>query len=333
MRSIVTVTGIIALAASPLLADFSYQEKSTITGGAVASMMKVAAVFSKQAREPMQSSISFKGDRMVTRSSTHTTIIDLNSQTITTVDMQKKTYTVMTFEEMKQVIEQAQEKMRNAKKEGDAPQMTSKVSANDTGKTKQVSGFDTKEMILKMVMEGTDEKTGQKGGMTITTDMWLAPSIPGYDEVRAFHKKMAEKLNWTPGGNMFMGRPEVSQGMAEVYKEVSKLNGMPVMQTIVMGAEGQPAAQGDQPAQQQTAQQQPPPERPSLSGALGGMLGARRERKKSSDPQPGSQGSTPGSLLEMTTEMSGFSSAAVDDSAFAIPAGFKKVEPDRRRMQ
>ena len=33
----------------------------------------------------------------------------------------------------------------------------------------------------------------------------------------------------------------------------------------------------------------------------------------------------------MTTEMSDFSSAAVADSLFAIPAGFKKVDSDMRR--
>jgi hypothetical protein len=30
--------------------------------------------------------------------------------------------------------------------------------------------------------------------------------------------------------------------------------------------------------------------------------------------------------MEATTEMSGFSSEPVDDSTFAVPAGFKKVE-------
>ena len=47
------VTGAIslALASITLRADFSYQEKSTLTGGAMLSMMKVAGVFSKGARE------------------------------------------------------------------------------------------------------------------------------------------------------------------------------------------------------------------------------------------------------------------------------------------
>jgi hypothetical protein len=337
IRNIVTGTAIIALAAAPLLADFSYQEKSTITGGAMAGLLKIAGVFSKQAREPMQSTVSVKGDRMVTRAATHISIIDLNSQTITSVDMQKKTWYVMTFEEMKQMMEQMQQNMQNSKKNGDDTQMKFKVSAKNTGNTKQVNGYDAKELVMKMEMEGTDQQSGQKGAMAITTDMWITPAVSGYAEVREFHKRMAEKLNWSPSGNMFAARPEVAQGMAEVYKEIGKLDGMPVLQNIVMAAEGQA---GEQPQAQQSTQQQQPQaqattERPSLGGALGGMLGVRRNKKNSSDPPPESSNgsSQPGSLLEMTTELSGFSGAAVDDAQFTVPAGFKKVESPMRKKQ
>src|SRR5689334_14051396 len=58
MNKILILAGAAALAASPLLADFTYQETSTITGGAVMSMLKVVGVFSKQAREPIVSTIS-----------------------------------------------------------------------------------------------------------------------------------------------------------------------------------------------------------------------------------------------------------------------------------
>ena len=336
-RRIVTVAAIITLAGSPLLADFSYQEKSTITGGAMAGLLKFAGVFSKQAREPLESTVSVKGDRMVTRGATHMSIIDLNSQTITTVDMQKKTWYVMTFEDMKQMMEQMQQSMQNAKKNGDNTQASFKVSAKSTGNSKQVNGYDAKEMILKMEMEGTDEQTGQKGAMVITTDMWITPAVSGYSEVREFHKRMAEKLNWSPNGNMFAARPEVAQGMAEVYKEIGKLDGMPVVQSVVMGVEGQPGdqAQSQQSTQQQQPQAQSTQEQPSLRGALGGMLGVHRNKKSSSDPPPAANkdSSQPGSLLEMTTELSGFSSAAVDDSQFAVPANFKQVDSPMRRKQ
>jgi hypothetical protein len=49
------MAGIMAVAALQLPADFTYRETTTITGGAMLSMMKVVGVFSKQAHEPVQS--------------------------------------------------------------------------------------------------------------------------------------------------------------------------------------------------------------------------------------------------------------------------------------
>jgi hypothetical protein len=340
------------VAGSSLLADFSYQETSTITGGVMMSMMKVVGAFNKQAREPIQSTIAVKGDRMVHRSATSASVIDLASQTITHIDFQKKQYSVMTFEEMKQMMEQMSQKMQKRDK-GDQGEMKFKVSAKATGKSKQVAGLDAKEMIMKMEMEmeATDKDSGQsqKGGMTVTTDMWIASGVPGYGEVREFHKRMAEKINWNPGGNMFMSDPKVSQGMAEVYKEVGKLDGMPVQQLISMGMAGQPGAGegGAAPAQQQqqSQAQQQPAERPSVGGALGGALGGRfglgrkkpADQQASSDNPPASGGQAssgsgaPGSLLEMTTELNTFSSNALDPSLFEVPAGFKKVESEMKK--
>jgi hypothetical protein len=320
------IAGILAVAAAPLLADFTYQETSTITGGAMKSMLAVAGVFSKAVREPMVATISVKGDRMIHKSNTHASVIDL----------QKKQYSVMTFEEMKQALEQMAQKM----KQNDKGEVNFKVSANATGKTKQVAGFDAKEMVMKMEMEGTDKQSGQKGGMTMTSDMWIAQGIPGYQDVRNFYKRMAEKLNWTPGGSMFMQNPDVAKGMAEVYKEVAKVDGVPVEQNIAMYPSGvtPPEPGSTPPPQQQEAKQ----DKPSIGGALGGALGGRfgLGRKKTSSDQPQQSGnassgggSPSGSLMEMTTQLTSFNSNAVDDSVFAVPAGFKKVESEMKKMR
>jgi hypothetical protein len=328
IKNVVSFTGILALAASPLLADFTYQEKTTVTGGAMLGMMRVAGVFSKQLREPMESTVSVKGDRMIHRSTNHTTIIDLASETITTVDPQKKQYTVMTFAEMQQMMQQAQEKM----KQKDKGEMKFKVSAKSTGQSRQVAGFDAKEMVMTMEMEGTDKESGQKGGMTVITDMWIAPGVAGYQEVRDFYKRMATKINWAPGGNMFAQNPQVSEGMAEVYKEVAKVDGVPVMQVIKMGPTGtvQPP---DGSAPPPAAQPQPAPAGPSVGGALGGALGGRfglgRKKSSTNDPPPAAAGNSQqqsGSLIEMTTELSSFSSNPVDAAQFEIPSNYKRAK-------
>lgn len=318
---------ILLLTASPMLADFSYQETSKITGGMLAGVMKVAGVFSKQAREPIQSTVALKGNRLAHRGTTHASIVDLDARTITEIDLQKKTYSVMTFDEMKQMLDDMAQKMHQQKPEA---QMDMKVSANATGNTRQIAGYDAKEMLIKIDLQGTDEKTGQTGGMLVTTDLWIASAVEGYSEVRDFYRKMATELNWTPGGNMFMGRPDVAKGMSEAMKEVAKLDGTPVYQTLTMGPDSAPPAPGSAPA----AQPQPAPsERPSLSGALAGRFGLGRKKSQPQQDAPPAQSAPPGTLLEMTTEYTNFSAAPVDGSLLEIPAGFKKVEPDRRRMQ
>jgi hypothetical protein len=127
----------------------------------------------------------------------------------------------------------------------------------------------------------------------------------------------------------------MAQGMAEVYKETAKLDGMPVFTTISMGPEGmQPVDRSDktaQPAQESKG--------PSVKSAIGGALGGRfgLGRKKEPKPEPEQQqtaeggGAAPGVLIEMTTEMTGFSSNPVDSSQFEVPAGFKKAEFDPKR--
>src|SRR5579871_5334768 len=273
LRTIARSAGLMAVAASVMLADFSYQETTKITGGSLIAALKMAGVFSKQARqlgEPQQSTVAVKGDRMVHRGQQHLSVVDLAIETITTVDFQRKTYSVMTFAQLKQMMEQMSEKMQQ---------------------------------------QGTDQKSGQSGSLVITADTWIAPSVPGYDEVRRFYRRMAEKINWTPGGNLFMSRPDVMQGMAEVYKESAKLNGMPVLQTMTMGADGTVPSDGSasQPPQQQQTTAQPTVGS-ALGSAIGGKFGlGRKKAQPQQDSQPTAQGGSQasGTLIETTTEMSG----------------------------
>jgi len=324
-----------ALAAGTLAADFSYEQSSRITGGMVASMMKVAGAFSKQAREPIRDTVAVKGDRMWQGNDIRGQIIDLGKETITTVDFQKKTWSVMTFAEMAQALDNMSKKTRQDQN----GEVHFKVSAKATGQTRQIAGAEAKEMLLTMEMEGTDQKSGQTGGMVITANIWIAPKTSGYDEIRDFHRRMAEKLNWTPGaGAIGMGQPGVAKGMAEVYKETAKLDGMPVLQETKMTGQGQPSSQPDGQPQPQPQAEPAPSASSAIGGALAGRLGLGRKKPDNSNQSASASGSgaptsASGSLLEMTTEMSNFSSAPVDASRFEVPAGFKQKESDPRRAR
>lgn len=335
---------------STLHGDFRYDETAKITGGMMAGMMKVVGVFSKQAREPIKSTVAVQGNRMVRKYADRAEIVDLDADTMTEVNFQKKNYSVVTFAEIRQAMEKA------LKETKDRPEVTVKGSVKETGQTRDIFGIQAKEAILTFEMESTDPESGKKSSMTVNSDMWLAAKAAGYDEMADFQRRYAEKLNMALGGGLFMNDVRIAKGMSGLAKEAAKLNGMPVLQLISMGfkAEGMPeggAAQQQAPPPQQE-QKAEAPSGGALGGALGGRLGGlgRFGRKKPKEeprqeqpaPQPeaqqqpasSQQGAGPGALIEMTVEMSNFSNTGVAAADFSVPNGFKKVESERlKRMK
>ena len=101
------------LSASVAFADFSYEQTTKFTGGAMMGMMKVAGAFSREMREPMRSTVIIKGNRMAHIDAHRTQIIDLDAETITSIEHDKKTYSVMTFAEMKQMMEEMAARMKD----------------------------------------------------------------------------------------------------------------------------------------------------------------------------------------------------------------------------
>ncbi len=240
-----------------LRADFTYQETTQITGGSMVGMMKMAGTFSRQARqatEPIVATVYLKGNRMTRVTPERTEIIDLDQETITMIDTAKRQYTTMTFEQMKQQIDAAVTKAKQQEaKSPEAPhtdQATTdvkfRVNVRQTGTGKEVDGIQTNESILAMTVDATDTRSGQTGSLAITNDMWLAPEIPGYGEVREFYKRYAVKMGRVMSGVMspqlLAMHAGAGQGMTDMAKEMSKLQGIPVLQVMRMGTtmNGQP---------------------------------------------------------------------------------------------
>jgi hypothetical protein len=338
------------LASTPLAAyaDFTYQETTQITGGAVVSMMKLAGTFSKQARqanEPVISTVMVKGNRLIRISKDTSEIIDLDAETITEIDHQKKQYTTMTFEQMRQRLDAA---MANAK----AQQATQPASATpdpaqkvdikfsvkvrNTDATRDVAGLSAKEAIMTMTMDATDQTSGQTGSLAITNDMYLASEIPGYDEVRDFYKRYAKKMGTVMSGAInsqmmaMMHQPAAGKGMADMVEEMSKLKGIPVLQIMRMGTtvDGAPL-----PAASEAPLPSGPPPPSAGDVAKSAVMsslpfGGFGKKKKQEDPPPAANSGQPVSavLIESTTQVSQCSKASIDGSQFNPPAGYKQLE-------
>lgn len=372
-------------------ADFRYDETTKITGGSIVSMTKFAGVFSKQARQitdPVNSTILVKGNRMAHINPDTTEIIDLDHESITTIDHTQKQYSVVTFAEVKAAMEEAVQKAQKQQAQAPAPQpvtktnppppeMKFKVSVVNTGATKQVAGLAASESILKMSLEAKDQNSGQTGSMAMTNDMWMAPEIPGYGEVRDFNRRMAEKM-----GTMFSGpassvmspqmlgaQSGMFSGMADMAKEMSKIKGVPVSQIMRMGtttdgsalpaASEAPLPPSNGPTAGSIADQAGTNAANSAAntatsnaesnagshmgsfggvassiGNLGGFGGFHKKKAQPPPPAPtpaSGAAQTSAVLMESSTEMTNFSSGAVDSGLFAVPAGYKKVPSEYQK--
>lgn len=347
-------------------ADVSYQETTQITGGSLQSMMKLAGAFSSQAKQanaPITSTVAVHGNRMV-RSNPHTTeIIDLDQQNITLIDHDKRTYSVMTFQQMQQAMANAAAK---AKAQSAAPdnspssaQMSFDAHVSSSGATRNIDGRNAKEALVTITMlANSNDSSNVKAGMAAASEMWLVSDVPGLDELRVFNQRMARELATDASANPMSGllaaQPGGTEALAELKKEASKMSGVPVLQVTRVGIspDGKPlAAPSVAPVAQnkngnsqagkigtEIATETGADEASSQIGKLGtfgralgySSMGAMMRHKPSGSAKTASPAAPENSgaanvLLESQSEMANFSTAPVDPTSFQVPAGYKQV--------
>ena len=356
----------LALPASLYAGDYTYQQTTQITGGSLLKMMKTVGFLSSQARhmgDPIVSSIYLKDNRLARVSPESIEIIDLDKETITQVDVPRKTYTVQTFAQIKQAMENARAQMQQqaAKQQQQQPtsnpdaqnvKMSYDVKVRNTGAKKEVSGLESSEAIMTLMMNATDTKTQQQGSMALTNVMWMVPSVPGYEQVTDFYRRFGAKMADATVGlgfdfsKMLAQNPGAGQALGSMAGEMQKLKGVPIMQVMRMGttANGQPLPAASEAPLPAEASSSGPSSGSVAKSAMGSMLssrfggfGKKKNDDDSANQNANSQGQaqqqpTTAILMETQITTSNFSSAPVDPSHFEVPAGFKMVQP-RNDMQ
>jgi hypothetical protein len=347
-------------------ADFKYTQSSKMTGGSLMSMTKTLGTFSKSARqmnEPQLTTVMVKGNRMRSEHSTgNIEIIDLDNRRFVNIDSAKKSYSIMTFDDFKAAMQKAadQAKAQQEKSPGQQPdaaniKITPKVHSEETGASRTVLDLPTKEVKwqIEMQMQSTDPKVQQQGqtaSMTVSSDAWIASSVPGYDEMRDFYMRMAKELDWLPGtmGGMAGMSPQMGPAMQEFQKNLITIKGMPLLQNMSFGmsATGVPqntaTSSAPQPAPAQPASTDqtsvPTSTRDAIGKGIGGMFGGFGKKKKQAQQDQDAQASTTdasgstvtqsGSLMEMQVEVTQYSNSSIDRDVFEIPAGYTQVQQD-----
>jgi hypothetical protein len=280
-------------------ADSSYQTTEQITGGTLVSMLKSQGAFlgskMKAMFAPNNTLTMVSGNKKAVVRKESTEITDLDAGTITRIDNEKKTYTVMTFAQMRDALPKAMQQMQKMQAQAkaqpqpqlDQTKMDVNVKVVNTGASKVINGFTAQEQILTVTMTITlpppppDQPQPPPGTpLTMefgtTTDIWITPDPDEVKEVKDFDMRMGKKMmegvdtkafmeqmqamkaNASPAamGLSFGGPPGSAQAMQTAYKEMAKIQGTHILEVVSEGPPGGPAP----PATNvQTAAAAPPP--------------------------------------------------------------------------
>jgi hypothetical protein len=318
-----------AVVAPVLRADVKTTEKTTTKFGGVLSMLSKFG--GGGGDEGVASTVSIKGNRKYSGTDRNAEIIDLTEEKVYRLDIRKKEYKVLTFDQIrKEWQDMKAEADKNAKQlqeaQGEtAPQDPLEFSATvkETGQTKSVAGENTREVVVTLTGVHKGKTLEEGGGMVLTNTLWLARKIASVDEIREFDMRYVKAILGSDDAAAVMqqmtmlfamignAKPAMDQMMAENRK----LQGTQLASTIVMETVRAGTAAGQQAAAPANNSQQSN----SGGGGIGGMLARRMGGNKAAAADNAPRQTTFSSTREILTLAP---SASAED--VAIPAGFKE---------
>lgn len=331
-------------AGSSLLADVRTEEKTLVRfeGG----MGKVINFFAgKSAKEGVKTTVAVKGDRKALFGDTDGTIVDLTEEKVYDLDMKKKTYTVITFAEIRRRMEEARRKAEEEQKKAAAeeakdakettkadenePQMEVDFDVKETGQKKAINGFDTREVIMTITMREKGKTLDQSGGLVLTSDMWVTPSVAAMRELIDFEIRYAKQLNGpaTFGASAeqmqaaLVAHPALKQGLARMAEEGKKMDGTAILTTTTMEA----VKSAEQLAAEQKSGAERAEEKSSAPTSVGGLLGGfgKRLAKKNDKDKEEAGPKARAAFMTITNERLSISTTVAANDV-AIPAGFRE---------
>ena len=190
---------------------------------------------------------------MVTLNDTTGRIVDLAEEKVYELDLKKKSYTVMTFAELRQQLKEAQEKaQRDAEKaakeeagkekekakepDQKAPEMDVELDVKETGERKAIAGYDAREVVMTISVHEKGRTIEDRGGLIVASDMWLGPEIPAMRELAEFQLRFWKAIApEAPGmspeqlATVVAMYPLVKQAMDRLNREQVNMKGTPLL--------------------------------------------------------------------------------------------------------
>jgi len=238
-------------------ADASYQQTTQISGGSLVDTLRSVPFMGGRLQklfDPINTLTLMQGNKLATISAHSTQIIDIDQETITHIDNEKKTYSVITFAQMREAFKSMPQKIAEAQSHAQAGQqqsaagqqkapnlqVTFDVSSEDPGSSKLVNGLLATEHIVTLKTHVTNldappSDPGRTVTYTFVNDSWTAPEPVQVKQIHEFYERYGKALmkgvdaselmrSVQPAvsnaslGALFGGKP----GMGDAFTEMSK---------------------------------------------------------------------------------------------------------------
>jgi hypothetical protein len=187
-RYVAAATAAVWLASASIVsADVKSTESNRLQfGGTMGAMLNLFA--GQAAKEGAQDVIAVRGDRKMRVFGQHAQLIDLAGEKIYDIDLRRKTYKVTTFDELRrQIAEDAKKAEKETTPEEPADEDHDvDSSVKPTGQTKIINGFNCHEVIATVTVRQKGQTLEQGGGLVLTDDLWLVPTVPAMKESTDF---------------------------------------------------------------------------------------------------------------------------------------------------
>jgi len=260
-----------------------------------------------------------------------TNIIRLDKEVAWNIDHAQKTYTELSFAQMRAMMSSAQAEQGEMGAQSGAPSAEDmeiqkpEFNIEKTGQKKKIMGYKCEEVILEVIVRARDKQTGDTGSFIMFDRMWVTADWAGHKEYEAYSKKAAQKMGFGAGMEA-AGSSLAMMGLdpETMMEKMSEIGGFPMRQEMTMTISGDIKGQMETEGGQMTDEQKEAMKEASeaLKGlGLGGLFGKQKE--ESEEKKEATVGSA--AIFEAIIEVESVSTKDVDPGEFEVPKGYKKT--------
>lgn len=354
---VLVAVSIMATGALTHTPDVTYKTVSKVQfGGAVGRAVNFMARLGGGSKD-VTGTVHLKGDKMLQGDENQASLIDLDAERMVTLNHKEKTYSVLTFDEFRKMMEEMKDEINaagedaapeTAQADGEEPTTEFKFDfkVDPTGEKSTINGHRAERFLMSILMEAesTEEpkegETAHQGTLVIASDLWMSEELQGHAEIAEFNKRFAEKMGDSVLGEAemqslsgalqqaFAGDPRIRSGMEKMQAEAAKMKGVDVKNVthVVLVAPGEKF--NSDLVFKSAAKEEEKPKKRGLGGfakKLAQQAAGVDSGEKEPEEAPSQQ-----TLLTTTTEMQEYSTASLPESMFDIPSNYREVDSEMR---